>query len=212
MKKLLIVAAVAALSVNVMAGDYTRIFTKADQPTYVDSVQEVKSLQSKVKPKANEVRKPYGFRVTELVETEIDTITNGMQTITVSVPVEWKYVKVEGQDLSPMTTEEKNSRDAYDATKEAEAEQATQDAKSQLQKNREKKFKDIGLDLGLTFPVQKGALDVLINDTIAAVEVDLGNNKKDDAIRKMYKAVTLDALRYELGDAIYDPLIGEGGQ
>ena len=120
------------------------------------------------------------------------------------------YIKEWNSTASKPT---KAELEAYDpAVIEAWENQSKQDKKTQAIKNREKKFKDLGLELGLTFPVQKGDLDTAIDNIMAAVEVDLEANNTKDAVRKLYKAVALLALRNELGDNVYDPLVGEGGE
>lgn len=143
---------------------------------------------------------------------EIDPITGEPYTVTDYALWTDCIQRSAYADLEAMTDPEKAQRDADYAAEEDAKEHAAQDAKPQALKDREKKFKDLGTELGVTFPIAKGSLDATIDALMAQIEQDLVDNKDKDAIRKLYKCVSMLAIRNELGDDVYSKYIGDGGQ
>ena len=114
-------------------------------------------------------------------------------------------------ELEAMTDEEKAQRDAdYDA-EEIAKEHKEQDDKTQELKDKEKKFKDLGEQISVSFPLSKGDLEGIINNLLTQVFTLYAQNKSKEAGELTARALAFKCMSDDLGADIYSPFIGDGG-
>jgi hypothetical protein len=116
-----------------------------------------------------------------------------------------KYKKMVDGVWVEMSTQEKAAVDAAEET-------ARQASKPQSLKNREKKAKDVLVGLGLPVPVPAGSGDAMIDALSAQIDVLLAENKIKESVELTKQIISAIFLFQMLGDDIYAPLLGEGGE